>query len=105
MENEKVIAIASASDQVYGLSQGGHLVIFDKEAGAWVVRCGADIMSVNKANVLKRPAIVYQEPMGRHRPGGIKIIEKPRKRFKMITPVNIAIGLLALGLLLYWFIY
>lgn len=105
MENEKVIAITSANDQVYGVSQGGHLVVFDREAGAWVVRCGADIMSVNKANVLKRPAVVYQEPQGRHRPPGSIEIKNPGKRFKMMTPVNIAIGLLALGLLLYWFIH
>ncbi len=103
MENEKIVAITSVGDQVYGLAHGGHLAIFDKEANAWVVRCGANILSVNKANILKKPVVIYQEPQGRHRVPNAEV-KNPRKRFKMITPVNIVIGLLGLGLLFYWFI-
>lgn len=60
---EKVIQISCTNDTVYGITIEGHLVFFDKEANSWVIRCYGDILSVDRANVLKKPIDVYGEPV------------------------------------------
>ena len=53
-QKEKVSLIACTNDHIYGLTSSGQLTIYDVAAGNWVLRCESDILTVDRANVLKR---------------------------------------------------
>lgn len=107
MKNEIVISITASQGEVYGLTETGKLVFFDKSAGMFVLKCPSDILTMDKANVLKKiePNIVQDSRhQGRYRTPATQPIEAPSRIKTMLTPVNISIGLIGLALLLYWFV-
>jgi len=107
MTNEKVIGITSCGDSIFCITETGKLVQFDKSIGQFVMRGSSDILDADKANILKKPSeVIDYKHQGRyrnHEPEALPVKSQSRIS-SMITPVNIAIGLLGLLVLMYFFI-
>lgn len=100
-QNEKVVAITATSDSVYGLTETGCLVFYDRDANAWALRCKSEVLGVDRVNALKWTPPPANAP-GRYRnPSETTVI---KKKVSMIDFVMIGAGLVALAGLLYFFI-
>jgi len=99
MSDVKVTGIIGFNGSLYGVSSEGHLVIFDPNAGSWVLRCEPEIKTVDMLSVVQ----LSPDRKGKYsNPEPVKEIK--RKRSTMITPLNVAIGLVLLAILLYLFV-
>lgn len=68
MSQDRIIQIAAVGELIYGLTESGKLVFFDKAVSKFVLRSSEETITIDKANVLKKPmAVIPTEPQGRHR--------------------------------------
>jgi hypothetical protein len=105
MSNEKVVSIASCGSEIFGISETGRLVQYDKTIGKFVVRAASDILDHDTATVLKMPGVVTDNKhQGRYRIAEPVQIAAPSRIKTMLEPVNVAIGLVGLIILMYFFI-
>lgn len=107
MNNEKVTFITATDTEVFGLTETGKFVYFDKQAASFVLKSNGAVLSMDKANILKK---IEQVPgdythRGRYREPVVNSPKQAPSRIEtMLTPVNISISLIGLGLLLWWFV-
>ena len=93
MSDENVIVTSAFvwKDQIYGLSEQGHLVMFDTQTGAWTLRSTNDIYSAATANSFKKTTVLPVEP-SRHNQAIAKKDETKEMLLtlkSMMTPYNI----------------
>lgn len=104
MNNEKIIQIAGTSDELYGLTESGGLVCFDRSIGKFVLKTSGEVMDEDRVNVLKRPvAPIPSAPEGRYRVPNEPVAIDPVKGKTMIDYIMVGAGLAALGFLLWFF--
>lgn len=106
-ENEKVTQITATHDKIYGLTEEGSLVLFDQNANCWALKCSAEIKTADKVNVLKKtmPTVAPITRFSNADAGKLVYVKKTKRGlFEMVTPLNVAIALIALAVLLVVFI-
>lgn len=108
MKDEKLISLASDGKDIYGLTETGKLAIYDRSVGDFVQRTNGSILTMDKANTLKKPMGEVLELKPRGRTGPIEIVpdkeEKPSLRIAFLAyGVAMIIGVIVLSLLFLWF--
>jgi hypothetical protein len=83
MTNLKVTELTVWKDQLFGLSEDGHLVAWNEDMGSWILRGACEIknLACENEHMIKVDRMVVA-PMSRHDygPGEIKLVI-PRKGF------------------------
>ena len=105
MTDKRVIQIAVANSEIYGLIDDGGLARFDSSIGKFVIRSNGEILDFDKASILKRPVVATETMVDIRKFGNvseIKIKAKDKRKF-MITPFEIALGMVVLLILLLFF--
>jgi hypothetical protein len=101
--SEKIIQISSSDGEIYALTASGRVAFFDKAVGMFVLKSNGEILTFDRANILKHVEEVECVKIGKYGGAAHREEIQPERDLALTIIVLSGLGLLVIGALVYYF--